>query len=165
MVRWVLSRVASLFAVIAAVAMLLMMLHVVADISARHLLNRPFSGTIEIVSYYYMVALVFLAIPAAQFQREHITVDLFTAFLPARGARLLDVVVTLAAGLFLGFFAWVCYHEAIRRTLMGHSVEAGLQTMTVWPTRWLMVVGIGLTALIALYQSITLMRGSNSPPP
>lgn len=165
MVQWLLGRIASVCAAIGAAAMLMMMLHVVADISARYLLNRPFSGTIEIVSYYYMVALVFLAIPAAQFQREHITVDLFTALLPARGARWLDVVVTLAAGLFLSYFAWICYHEAIRRTRMGHSVEAGIQTMAVWPTRWLMVAGIGLTALIALYQAIALMRGSSRTQP
>ena len=43
-------------ALIGAVAVIALMLHVVADVAMRNLTNTPIPATFEIVTHYYMVA-------------------------------------------------------------------------------------------------------------
>ena len=57
-----------------------MAVHVIADVSARYLFNQPLPGTIEIVSLYYMVAVIYLPVAYVQSRRQHIVVTQFTDF-------------------------------------------------------------------------------------
>ena len=45
---------------ISGLLLLVMMLHVTLDVALKYLLNQPVPGTLEVVSYYYMVGTVFL---------------------------------------------------------------------------------------------------------
>ena len=77
--------------VIAGLALLAMLFHVVLDVVLREV-HVPFSGTLEIVSFWYMVALVFLAIPVAQQHGHHIRVELFTAAVSTRVQQGIDLL-------------------------------------------------------------------------
>jgi len=147
---------------LAALALVAMMLQVGVDVVMRELFEEPLSGTLEIVSYWYMTGIVFLAIPVAQANRDHIQVELFTAMMLPRRRDLLDAAVLLACVALLVLFAWVAGEEAWRETLKGGRVEAGVGTIVVWPTRWLVPVSMGLTAMISLLQAMNLiLRGSH----
>ncbi len=143
---------------IAAVALVAMLLHVVVDVVMREFVHAPISETLEIVSYWYMVGLVFLAIPAAQARGEHIQVELFTSALPRRVRMAMDVLVLLLSAAVLVVFTWVSSEEAIRQTQAMTVVEAGSGTLPVWPTRWLVPLSMGSTCLICLVQSFLLAR-------
>lgn len=143
--------------VIAGLALIAMLGHVVLDVILREV-HVPFSGTLEIVSFWYMVALVFLAIPVAQAHGHHIRVELFTAAVPARVQQTIDLLVLLSCVALLGLFIWVSTEEALRQTSRMAVVEAGTGTIPVWPTRWLVPLSMATTALICLLQAFDLIR-------
>ncbi|MBA3253003.1 MAG: TRAP transporter small permease [Burkholderiaceae bacterium] len=97
-------------------------------------------------SVFMMVASLFLASPYCLATNGHIGVDLLAHYLPARGARILGVVVTvigLAVCLYLTWRGGILTFEAYER---------GERTESTWaPNKWLlyvsMPVGLGLTAL------------------
>ena len=60
---------------IAGVFVVVMMLHIVADVLAKWLFNYPIVGTLEIVANYYMVALIFLPLAYVQRAGGHIIVE------------------------------------------------------------------------------------------
>jgi hypothetical protein len=64
--RSFLGAVSNLLLAIGAAIITLMALHVIADVSCRYLLNQPLPGTIEIVSLYYMVAVIYLPLAYVQ---------------------------------------------------------------------------------------------------
>lgn len=145
--------------VIAGMALVAMLVHVVVDVIMREFVHAPISETLEIVSYWYMVALVFLAIPAAQARGEHIQVELFTTALPARMRMAMDFFVLLFSAAILLVFTWVSAGEAIRQTQAMTVVEAGSGTLAVWPTRWLVPFSMGSTCIICLAQAFVLAKG------
>lgn len=143
--------------VVAGIAVLAMLLHVVLEVVMREL-EVPFSGTLEIVSYWYMVGLVFLAIPAAQAHGEHIQVELFTAGLSPRRRAVMDIFALLVTAGLLVLFTQVSVEEALRQTSSGAMVEAGTGMIIVWPTRWLVPFSMGSTIVICLAQALSLVR-------
>ncbi len=153
MVRRILQGLSDICALIAGAAMVAMMCHIVVDVIMRYIVVRPLFGTIEISSYYYMIILVFLSIPTAQMRGEHIFVELFTSGLSKHVLARLDGVVGVICAAFLLFFAWLTTLEAVKRTAMREVVESGVSTLPVWGTRWVVPVGIGLTALILIWSA------------
>jgi TRAP-type C4-dicarboxylate transport system permease small subunit len=142
--------------VVAGLALVAMLLHVVADIVMREFFDAPFSGTLEIVSYWYMIGLVFLAIPAAQAHGEHVRVELFTSGISPRVKAGIDICVLLASAAILILFTSVTFGEAMRQTARNAMVEAGTGTILVWPTRWLVPLSMASTSLICIVQAIGL---------
>lgn len=71
-------------AVIAGLSIIVMMMHIVADVTGRYLLGTPISGTTEIVSGYYMVAAVFLPLAYVARTEGHIAVELYSKLDPAK---------------------------------------------------------------------------------
>ena len=69
--------------VLATLFLVLMALHVSLDVGLRYLFGKSFTGTLEFVSFYYMVAVVFLPLAYVELQREHISVDVLVGRLPS----------------------------------------------------------------------------------
>lgn len=127
-----------------------MMLHITGDVLFRALLHAPLTGTLEIVSTYYMIAVSFLPLGFIQSRRYHIEVELFTQRLSRRWlaaleafAALLGLAIFLGIGVSGALTAWT-------NTLAGEVVDATLFDITVWPTRWFLVFGCTAAALAAL---------------
>lgn len=131
-----------------------MMLHIVADILAKFVLGRPIVGTLEAVTYYYMVAAVFLGLPIVTRERGHIVVELFTQRLSRRRLALLDGLVFLAVAAFVGLMAYAAAIQAIQQTIDGETTWADAFRVPIWPGRWFVVVGAGLTTAHFLVQGI-----------
>ena len=62
---------------ISIVCLIFMMGHVVLDVFMKITFNSPIIGTLETVSYYYMVGAVFLPLAVVELKKENVHVDLF----------------------------------------------------------------------------------------
>jgi TRAP-type C4-dicarboxylate transport system permease small subunit len=129
------------------VAAFLMMMHVSADVAARTVLNRPIEGTTEVAAAYYMVAVAYL--PWAWVTRNdgHITVDVFTSFLPRRWLEWLEIAVKCLAIVYVSFFVWHATARALQQTRLAEVWQAGTKYLVIWPSRWVLPVAGGLMAL------------------
>jgi TRAP-type C4-dicarboxylate transport system permease small subunit len=139
---------------IACAAAGLMMVQISVDVVSKLLLGRPIIATIEIVSTYYMVALVFLPLAFVDRTGGHIAADLLTR---AMGRRLraftlwlMDLLVLVTIGLLF----WYTLDEAIRRTVDGEVWRSGEYLLPVWPSRWLLPIGSGMMAISVLIRLI-----------
>lgn len=135
----------------------LMMLHVTADVVGRFLFNTPIIGTLETVSYYYMVGAIFLPLAWVERRGEHIRVDLFAQRLP-RTIQLALYVLACAAGLaFIGMMFWQSLHDAMRSTARAETIMSNFM-FYIWPARWFLPVGLGVMALAILLNAIKALR-------
>ena len=134
-------------------ATLLMMLHVVVDVAARVGLRQPIGGTLETVTYIYMVAVVFLPLAMVQRRRQQIIVELFTQLLPPRALALLDGAVAAVACVFMVALAWYSGHEAWAHTLIRETAPSATNPVPIWPARWMVVAGAALVSLYLALQS------------
>ena len=159
-----LRRLGEGLAVAGGAALVLMMLHIVADVATKYLFNDPIDGTTEIVAAYYMVAVVFLPLAYVTFAEGHLIVELFTARMKGRPLAALVGCAGLVTLAYLLFFVWFTGVEAVRRTREGEAWETSVDLVAVWPSRWFLTVGL---AAMALYVALALVRhfgrGSGEP--
>jgi TRAP-type C4-dicarboxylate transport system permease small subunit len=152
-------KIGEILAVIGGIAIILMMLHVVADVALKYLLNDPIDGTTEIVAAYYMVGVVFLPLAYVAFTSGHLIVELFTSRLRDYPLRLLIGFTGLAT---LGYLAFIVYHtvvEALGRTKEGEAWETSVDLVAVWPSRWLLPIGLGAMAIYVLFHAVQHLWG------
>ena len=131
---------------------ILMALHIVIDVASKFLFNFPLAGTLEIVSNYYMVGLIFA--PLAHIQRVdgHIAADLFVRFLNPGLRRYLNAFVMLAMAAFAALLVWRSSVEALRSFSYLEAVQTSGYFVYVFPVRWFIPVGLGAMGLCALAQ-------------
>lgn len=150
----VLSLLADVFLWAGAISVLAMMLHVTADVLMKVALNQPIMGTLEIVSFIYMVGCTFLPLAHVQLSRTLIIVEVFTQNLAPEKNLRFDIgaaVLTVAYLLLLAIMGAVV---AVAKTGIGEAQDATYFDLPVWPMRWVFCISCGLAALIALYQLV-----------
>lgn len=160
------GRGLSLLSVLAAAAgaacVVLMMLHVTADVAGRYLFNAPLTGTIVIVAHYYMVFVSFIAIGVAEEKRVHISVEIVTDLLPRPVQSGLGVISGLVTVGVICLVAIAGFNQAMTQMRRGATMEQGGNLISVWQSYWAIPVGAGLMALIAGYRVITVVSGWRS---
>lgn len=156
LIRWV--NLAAM--TVACLFMLLMMAHITADVAMRFLFGGRLIGTLEIVSFYYMVVIVFLSLGFVELKGEHIRVDLFAQMLP-RGVQLgLYIFACLLGLIFFGMLGWQTAKDAIGATSRAEEAMSNF-TFYIWPARWALPIGfagIWLAVLSNLLKSISLRQ-------
>jgi TRAP-type C4-dicarboxylate transport system permease small subunit len=140
------------------VAMILMMAHIVIDVAMKFFFNDPIDGTTEIVAAYYMVAIVFLPLAYVTFTEGHLFVELFTARMSGRPLTLLTGFTGLFTLAYLTFAIYYTGEEAILRTRDGEAWETSVDLVAIWPSRWLLPLGLAAMAVVVLVQSIGQLR-------
>lgn len=145
-------------AVLGGVAMLAMMVQVGADVTLKYLFNHPIRFTLEMVSSYYMVALVFLPLGLVTRDDGHVVVELFTQ---GFGPRAMALINGLAGLLALAYIATMTVESAIvawERTLIREAWESATVDIQVWPARWFLPIGCGLMTLCLMVQVVDNLR-------
>ncbi|GGB61412.1 hypothetical protein GCM10011505_47590 [Tistrella bauzanensis] len=137
-----------------AVAILLMAVHVCIDVLARNLADMPLTGTTEVVSYWYMVAIVFCTLGGVQARNAHIRVDLVNIAIGRwrSAARIDGVLSAMTALLFLAACLGLMLYtadQALTATLRAERVEFTSHALPVWPGRWLVPLGFALTGWVS----------------
>lgn len=135
-------------------AMLLMMLHVSLDVISRYAFNQPIVGTLETVSAYYMVAVLFLPLAEVTRRGQHIRVEVFTRWLSSRPLAACTALGLVLCAAYAGLMAWRGGVEAARMTAIGEAWETALRDMQVWPARWFYPLGVAAMGLIFLVQAV-----------
>lgn len=141
------------------VAVILMMLHIGADVLARALLGRPTIGMVETVTNYYMIAVCFLPLAFVQIEGAHLTVDSFTMALPHRALQVVTLFSLLVAAGISGLLTWHSALSALHKTRTGEYTDLSVIDFPLWPARWLLVAGYGTTFLTLCLQAILCLAG------
>jgi TRAP-type C4-dicarboxylate transport system permease small subunit len=159
-----LDALTHLLVVVSGIAISIMAIHIVVDVGGRYLLRAPLPGTVEFVSRYYMVMLVFLPLALVQRRDGHFVAGLFTDHLRAEVKQRLIAVTQLAMAAVAALLAWGAFSAAQHATRTGEQVQAAEFIILSWPARWLVPLGLGLMALQALVNAVRLFAGRGLGP-
>ena len=125
----------------------LMMAHITLDVTGRLLFNHPLTGTIEVASRYYMVAVAFMPLAHVSRGDGQIIVELFTRNLAPERILRIDAVINIITMIFMFIFAWYTTDIAIETTHEGELGELGAGYFAVWPSRWLLPISFWIMAI------------------
>lgn len=145
-------------------AAIVMAIHVSAEIVARTLFDTALTGTIEIVSFIYMIALSFLPLGHVQRNRQHIAADAIASVIPRKLSPYTDMLGRIISIGVTGFLVWAVTDMAIRQTRVGESAEASYFDIPIWPSRWLLPIGLGAMLIIMILQFIKAPLGKAADP-
>lgn len=154
--------VARFLAVISALALLVMMLHVTADVIGKYLFNAPIPGTAEVVASYYMVAAVFLPLAWVEVSEGSIVVELLYNMFGRRAQLLSLFCATALSAVFYGGLAWLLWSPAVKAWRIGEIVE-GTWRVVIWPTKFLLPLGLALACVVMLLRLVDIATGRHRP--
>ena len=139
--------------------MVAMMLLLVTDIVFRTG-NRPLHGLAE-MSVFVMMVVIYLGFSRCEEYREHVKLDIVVRFLSLRARRLLAAVVQFLAVATVGTMFYAVTMDAWSAYVTGSAIE-GLVDLPIWPTKFIMVLGMSLFVLqstINLIDAVWSSRG------
>jgi TRAP-type C4-dicarboxylate transport system permease small subunit len=146
---------------IAGAALVLMMTHVAGDVILKYLFNMPIPGTAEVVAAYYMIGVVFLPLAWIEAHNRPIVVELFYDRMPPWAKPPLDVLGTVASLVFYGFLVWQSIKIALESFATGEYVD-GMWRVVVWPSRFLIPLGLVVAMLVLLVRLTRVARGQSA---
>ena len=135
---------------VASAFIVLMALHVAADILARLVFKESLDATTEIVSHYYMVGVAFLPLLHLRRKNVMIKVELLAGLMSARVIRGLDISTDLLLAIWFLLWAWYTAGHAIHKTQIGEFVDTTVDMLAIWPSRWLLPIGMSVAGLYCL---------------
>ncbi len=109
------GRVSYVLAIGAAIVLALMMYITFIDVTGRFVLNRPITGSVEIILL-LMGLLVFLGIGLTTFEEGHIRVDVLTRIMPRRLQALVNIVVHCLSLTIAALMCWQLLVVALDQT-------------------------------------------------
>lgn len=133
---------------------LLMMGHIVADVAGREFFSAPIEGTLETVSFYYMVAVTFFPLAYVSHHEGHISVELFTRGLRRRRLAGLEAAVgtlCLAFVVVLVYETWGAAMESFETDEMWETAD---DLITIWPSRFALPIGVALMGVYMVYRIV-----------
>lgn len=136
------------------VAMLLMMFQITADVFMKHFFNQPITGTLEMVSFYYMTGIIFLPFAYIQTKRGHIVVELIAQKMTPRGQLISQCFTDVLMLIFLLLYVSSNYDLAVFKMGFDEAVEIAEDDFLVWPARWMLPVGGSLMIIVLVLQML-----------
>jgi TRAP-type C4-dicarboxylate transport system permease small subunit len=136
-----------------------MMIHVTMDVILKYTINHPIPGTLEVVSLYYMVAIVVLPIAFIELERSSIAVDLFYDMMSPRLQKFAVAFVLLLSTLVYAGLAANTFPAAVKSFRI-HELVAGAVNLIVWPAKFLMPVAFAVAALVCLMHLIRFLTSA-----
>ena len=145
---------------VAAVAMIMLMIHIVIDVTGRYVFNNPLPGTLETVTYYYMITVTALPFAYVTRSQGQITVEMFTNWLPQRWICLLEAFAGTLMLIYVAVLAWKIGQEAVEMTRIGEVHDAGTTQFITWPSRWIPSIAFGVMACAVALRIIEDVKAS-----
>lgn len=143
--RWLSEAMVAL----SAIAIILMLVLVVADVLGRAIFNTAIPGIDTVVASYLMVATIFLPLALLQILDENIAVDVLRDHVPNFMKDIFDAIANLLAVVFYVLLGWIYFEVAIESFHIKEYVT-GTWDVPIWPARVFMPLGLGLGAVVAL---------------
>ncbi|WP_137389677.1 TRAP transporter small permease [Rhodoligotrophos defluvii] len=148
--------------VIGAVAVVLMMLQIVADVVVRVGLNWRLPITTIIVANYYMVIVTYLPLALAEKLNRNISVEILFNHLSARWQHALGAGVLLFSGAVSAGLAWQLWVEAMKKYRIGAFIVEHELSAPIWPSYFALPLGFGLLSLLLFYRFACSIAGLSS---
>jgi len=163
--RHMLNRVIDAAMVVSEVAIVLMMLHISAELLFRWLFRHGLESVPEFVAFYYMTAVAFLSLAYVLRGNGHLAAEFFTERLTKRRRELLEGVISIALGVFMLTFTWQLFSEAVTMTALQEVHQGVSFNLPKWPGRWFMTIGSAIMTVAAFSIAIHRLLGiaDNSP--
>ena len=137
---------------ISIICLTLMMGHVVLDVFMKIAFNSPIIGTLETVSYYYMVGAVFLPLAAVELKKENVHVDLFIQFAPVSVRLILILFGNMICALYFSGLFYQTLIDAVKSFQYKETIMSNY-LFYVWPSRW--ALPLGFLALVMVFVAST----------
>lgn len=133
-------------------ALLAMMLHVCIDIILREVFGVVLFGTLEAVSFYYMVACVCLAFPIMQIAGEQVVVEVFLQKLSTAALKPFEILGAVLTFIYAAYIGVAAFFGAMDATEFGEMQLVGQVDVIIWPSRWVAMLGFSILAIVVLWQ-------------
>jgi len=146
----ILARINHSIMIIGSLLLGLMVIHTTFDVAMTYIAGLPVEGTVEIVSRYYMVAVVFLPLAFVTATDKHIVAELLSDRLTKRMQLACQCLAWILMAAFGAALAWQCGLEAMRMTAINEQFQTSTYFIPTWPSRWIPVFSGVLIAVQAL---------------
>jgi TRAP-type C4-dicarboxylate transport system permease small subunit len=134
-----------MFGIIAIVAIVLMMLMIVFDVTLRYAFNSPILGVVELTEI-MMVTIGFLAVVYTTVKNGHVKVEVMTNILPDISKDILDSIFYVISIVVLYFIARQNVLESLE--VMRRGKGTTLLNVPIYPFYIIISIGCGLVAII-----------------
>lgn len=138
-----------------AAAVIVMMVHIVIHALLRSVFDAPIYGTNEIVEYWYLPIVALLGIPAAQLQKQHITVTMGLERMRPSTASVFTVFACLLGALVALAFAWFGFGRALENMAIGSTAD--VSDIITWPVYFLVPIVFGLLAALYVLDAVVIV--------
>ena len=139
-------------------AVVLMAVHVTWDVVQRTFFGRGMLGTTEIVSFYYMVAVVCFPLAWIERRDEHINVEILYQRMPVTIQRLMSLFAVLCSAGFFSAFAYRSWLDALSAFSTGETMM-GYAEIAIWPARFILPISFALVVVVCIGQIGRLLMG------
>ncbi|MFC1982343.1 TRAP transporter small permease subunit [Chloroflexota bacterium] len=131
--------------IVGAVAVIVMAITILVDVTGRFLFSHPIPGTMEL-NEELMVVAAYLAFAAAQAADMHPGVELFVIRLSTRKRELLSLATLFVS---LVFFSFITFNTSVRALASWADRESrqGLIAFPIWPARIFLALGCFLLCM------------------
>lgn len=138
--------------VIGAVAVVVMMLHIVANALLRSMNNTPLTGTNEYVTYWYMPLVALLGFIVAQREGVHTEASVLFDRLPRRNRIELHIAGLVLTGVICAGFAYFGWREAMHNWEL--KLTGGVVGVVIWPMTFLIPVTYAVLAVQVVTEAV-----------
>jgi len=135
---------------LAALALVILMLVTVCDVTLRYLFNSPVRGSYDIVESMLLV-FVFNGMAAGFFLRRHIVIDLIDSAIGRRATAVLIRIADVLSVVCLALLIWAMLRPAMQAYDYGdRKLELNLPIYILWIVAFLGMAGTIFCALVTL---------------
>ncbi|WP_180899805.1 TRAP transporter small permease [Martelella soudanensis] len=124
-----------------------MMMLTIVDVVGRYLMNRPLIGATEMTEL-LLAAIIFVGLPAASLDDEHITVDFISARTPLSVEPFRRALIAVVSAVVLGVVCWRLW--IVGDNLSSYGAVTDSLDIPVAPVAYLTSVLTGIAMLITL---------------
>tara|TARA_R110002124_G_scaffold95189_1_gene239342 strand:+ start:3072 stop:3632 length:561 start_codon:yes stop_codon:yes gene_type:complete len=149
--------------IVARGVLILMVIHVCAEAIGRYAFNQPLPMTIEIVAYYYLVAIIFWSLAGVEMSDSHTKVELLSEVVSPRASAVADTVSGILSVGILALMTIAACHEAIAQTRVLAVASGPFFDLPVWPARWLVPTGLVMFLAVLVMRTWTAERRAVTP--
>lgn len=143
--------------IIAALAIVVLMLATVTDVTVRWITKSSVPGMMELAESSLVIS-VFFGLAWTAMQGGHVSVSLLTDRLGERSGRIVAVLMWATSVALLGWFTYATYMRAVQSTQM-NEIRFGLVQWPMYPLRWVITIGFFCWLIVAIVNLVRVIAG------
>ncbi|MCW4458652.1 TRAP transporter small permease [Microbacterium sp. MPKO10] len=152
MIGKIVQGAAWLLGVVAAAGVGLLMVTVIADTASRYMFSNPIFGANDYSRYWWMIIIVFGALGLAEKRNEHIEALVLENLMPPRLKIVWRYIRAAVITAVLASLLYAAIPTAILHQSRGEYAPGS--EIPIWPTRYMLVVGVAVFWVVVIMKLI-----------